>query len=324
MVKANLVVLPIVLAIATILVSCQVSGGQNVTQSEAINEQITQVGYQSDLKVLAVESYLADIAQNVAGERVKVDTLVPLGVDPHAFEPTPQDVARVAESQVLIVNGAGLEYWLEELLANAGGDQQVIEAASGLTSREPQSGEPSSDDANVSNPHFWLDPQYIFRYVENIRDGLSQADPQGKAIYEKNAAIYIEQLKELDTWIQGQVEQIPPERRMLVTNHESLGYFADRYGFKIAGVIIPSVSSGASPSAKQLASLIEQIRTAGAPAIFLETGANRQLAEQVASETGIKVITSLFSHSLTAPEGAAPTYLEMMRYNVRAIVEALK
>ena len=268
----------------------------------------------SGLKVLAVESFIADIAQKVAGNRLKVETLMPTGIDPHTFEPTPHDVAKIAESEVLIVNGAGFEAWLAPVLENAGGKRQVIEAAAGLVSRA----------AGEVDPHFWLDPIHAIRYVENIRDGLIAADPDGKETYTRNAEAYIAQLKDLDQSIRQQVATIPEARRLLVTNHESFGYFADRYGFKIIGAIVPSVSSGASPSAQQLAQLVDQIKKTQAIAIFLETGANPQLAEQISQETGVKVVTDLYTHSLTAPNGNAPSYIEMMKYNVRVIVEALK
>jgi len=160
--------------------------------------------------------------------------------------------------------------------------------------------------------------------VENIRDGLSQVDPIGAMAYAANAEAYIAQLRELDAWIAGQVKQVPENRRLLVTNHESLGYFADRYGLRIIGTIVPSVSTGASPSAQQLARLVDRIKETGVSAIFLETGTNPQLAQQVAKETGIKVVTGLYTHSTTEPGGPAPTYIEMMKYNTRAIVDALK
>lgn len=272
------------------------------------------------LNVLAVATFLADIAQNVAGERLTVETLIPPGVDPHGFEPTPQDAAKVAEADVLIVNGAGLETFLDRLLESAGGEPLVIEASAGLTPRVALE-EEGDEHHHEGDPHFWLDPNAVIRYVENIRDGLSQADPEGAAVYAANAESYIAQLRQLDAWIVTQVAQIPPERRLLVTNHESFGYFADRYGFRLVGAIVPSVSTGASPSAGELVQLIQDIRTFGAPAIFLETGANPQLAEQIARETGAKVVTGLYTHS-TGPQ--APTYIEMMQHNVRTIVGALK
>lgn len=294
----------------------------------------TMPGQADGLQVLAAEAFLADIAQNVAGDRLQVQTLLPPDVDPHAFEPTPQDVARLARSQVIIVNGAGLEEaWLSRLLGQAQGEHVLIEAARGLTFRQPsaeeeathvEGGESDEHHHEEGDPHFWLDPLSVIRYVENIRDGLSQADPAGQAVYARNAAAYIAQLQELHTWIEQQVAQIPPERRLLVTNHESFGYFADRYGFRVVGAVIPSVSSGASPSAQQMALLIENIRRSGAPAIFVELSANPALARQIAQDAGVKLVDNLFTHSLTGADGPAPTYLAMMRHNVTLIVEALK
>lgn len=277
----------------------------------------------SSLQVLATTTYLADLAQNVAGNRLQIDTLMPSGVDPHSFEPTPADLRRVADSTVLISNGAGFEEFLDKLLQNAGGKRQMIEASNGLTSRKPSPGEPIDAD-NPVDPHFWLDPNNAIQYVENIRDGLSQADPDGKSIYTANAAAYIAKLKDLDGWIKQQVQAVPVEHRLLVTNHESFGYFADRYGFKIVGAIIPSVSTGASPSAEQLAKLVDQVKKSSARAIFIETGNNPQLANQVAKEAGIQVVTQLYTHSTSDAKGVAPTYIDMLKYDAMAIVNALK
>ncbi len=295
-----------------ILAACQPTG--QVAQSS--NGKAT-------LKVIAAETFLADIAQNVAGDRVKIEALMPIGVDPHGFEPTPTDVAKIADSDVLIVNGAGFEEFLARLLQNAGGQRAVLEASAGLTSRQLHEGEIVDPDHN-GDPHFWLDPNNVIKYVENIRDGLSAADPEGAAIYAANAEAYSAKLKDLDRWITDRVKEVPEANRLLVTNHESFGYFADRYGFKIIGTVMPSVSTDASPSAQQLAALIDHIKATGAKAIFLETGTNPQLADQVAQETGCKVVTNLYTHSITAANGPAPTYLDMMKANTNAIVDALK
>lgn len=279
------------------------------------------------LRVVAVESFLADITQQVAGERLTIDTLIPAGLDPHAFEATPRDVALIADSQVLILNGGGLEEWLGEILQNAGGERLVIEASAGLAPRTPSADEAGlggAEHAAEGDPHFWLDPLMVIRYTENIRDGLIEADPEGREIYTHNAAAYIERLTELDAWIAEQVQQIPAARRLLVTNHESFGYFADRYGFRVIGAIIPSVSSGSAPSAQQLAALVDRIRATNAPAVFLETGASPQLAEQLAAETGVQVVTGLSTHSVQAGEGAEAGYIEMMKANTEKIVQALK
>lgn len=274
-------------------------------------------------QALAVESFLANLAQHVAGERQQIETLIPLGLDPHAFEPTPQDVVRIANSPILIVNGAGFEAWLSKTLDNAGGQHRLIEASAGLTARLPQPGETGGEDHAEGDPHFWLDPSLAIRYVENIRDGLSQADPDGKEIYARNTAAYIEKLQQLDGWIKTQIETIPPERRLMVTNHESFGYYADRYGLRIVGAILPGTSSLASPSANQLAGLIQAIQASQAPAIFLETGSNPELADQLAAETGVQIVTDLYTHSLSAPGGPAASYIEMMRYNTTRIMTAL-
>ncbi|HEY3310241.1 MAG TPA: metal ABC transporter substrate-binding protein [Anaerolineales bacterium] len=274
------------------------------------------------VRVLAVETFLADIAQNVAGERLQVEALLPVGVDPHGYQPTPQDVIRLADSQLLITNGAGYEGWLAKTLDNAGGQRRLVQASDGLSGRVPSSGELLDPD-HASDPHFWMDPNNVITYAANIRDALTALDPSGAAIYAQNTANYILRLKDLDSWIREQVSQIPPERRLLVTNHESLGYFADRYGFTITGTVIPSTSSEAAPSAQQMAALIDRIKQVHVKAIFLETGTNPQLATQIAQETGLQVITGLYTESLSSADGEAPTYIEMIKHDV-ALLSILK
>jgi ABC-type Zn uptake system ZnuABC Zn-binding protein ZnuA len=276
------------------------------------------------IKIMAVESFLADMTQQVAGNRLQVETLIPLGVDPHSFEVTPKDVAAISQTNVLIVNGFGLESWLQETIQNSGSKSVVVEAAKGLKPRNPTSLEILDQDHTEGDPHFWLDPLMAVSYVENIRDGLIQADPSGKDEFNANAATYIRQLQDLDGWIKTQVSQIPADHRLLVTNHESFGYYADRYGFTVVGAIVPSVTSDATPTAQELSHLIDQIKATGAPAIFLETGTNPQLANQIASETGVKVIQDLYTHSISTKNGQAPTYIDMIKWNTNQIVDALK
>ena len=268
----------------------------------------------TDSAVLATTTFLADIAQNVAGDRVTVESLLPVGADPHSYQPTPRDVARLADSKLLIINGADYEHFLETLLGNAGGERTVIEGSTGVNPRI---------DANGTDPHMWLDPNNVILYVENIRKGLTQYDPAGASLYQANADAYTARLKDLDAWITGQVSQIPQEKRLLVTNHEALGYFAERYGFTVVGTVIESFSSVASPSAGQMADLINQIKSSGAPAIFLDTSDNEMLAQQIADETGVRVVTDLHLESLTDGDPAG-TYIDMMKYNVTQIVDALK
>ena len=267
--------------------------------------------------VLASATFLADIARKIAGDRVKVEALLPVGADPHSYQPTPQDVAKIEQSKLLIINGAEYEHFLEPLLENAEGVREVIEASAGLSPRKDAESEHGID------PHLWLDPNNVIIYVENIREGLTHFDPDGAAIYKSNADAYVAQLKDLDIWINDQVSQIPPEKRLLITNHEALGYFADRYGFTVIGAIVPSVSSDASPSAQQMAELIDQIKSSGTPALFLDEVENPALAQQIADETSVKVVEDLHLESLTDGPPAA-TYIDMMKHNVTRIVEALK
>ena len=264
--------------------------------------------------ILTSTSFLADITRNIAGDRQTVATLLPLGADPHSYQPTPQDVTNITKSKVLIINGADYEHFLEPILENAGGEREVVDASAGITSRE---------EAGSVDPHIWLDPNNVIVYVENIREALTHFDPEGAAVYQANAETYVTELKSLDAWIVEQVNQIPAEKRLLVTNHEAFGYFAARYGFTIAGTVIESFSSDASPSAQQMAALIDQIKASGAPAIFLDAADNTTFAQQIADETGVRVVTDLHLESLT--DGApAATYIDMMKNNVTQIVNALK
>jgi ABC-type Zn uptake system ZnuABC Zn-binding protein ZnuA len=267
--------------------------------------------------VLTTTTILADVARNVAGDRLTVGSLLPAGTDPHSYQPVPQDATMVDRSKVLVVHGVDYEGFLQPLLDTAGGEETVIEVSKGVRLHS------GIQDEQTMDPHVWLDPTNVIVYVDNIREGLTQFDPDGEEVYQTNASAYIDQLTELDAWINGQVAQIEPKRRVLVTNHEAIGYFAERYGFIVVGAIIPSFSSGSSPSAQQMADLIEQIKLYEAPAIFLDASDNPDLAKQIAAETGVKVISDLHLESLT--EGApAGTYIDMMRDNVTKMVQALQ
>jgi ABC-type Zn uptake system ZnuABC Zn-binding protein ZnuA len=289
--------------------------------------------------VVAVTTYLADIAQNVAGERLTVTSLIPEGSDSHAFEPSPQDAKLLAESSIIIRDVKGLTPLIDDLIESSTDQGHVVvDAAAGLKGlpaneeyEAPQEGETTGEteasqegDASGTgpvDPHFWLDPISVIAYVENIRQAFAAADPDGADVYATNASRYTSQLEQLDAWIREQVAQIPLDRRLMVTNHEEFGYFAARYGFRLVGAVFPGVSSEGSPSAQDLTTLVEQIRATGAPAIFIEAGSTGDLAGEVSRETGATVVGDLHTHSLTAE---APTYIDMMRWNVNRIVEALR
>lgn len=260
-------------------------------------------------EILADTTFLADIVGNVAGDRLRAASLIPEGVDPHSFEPTPRDAERLAECRALVINVTGLVPSVDDLIAGTGdGERVLIVAAAGLSGLD--------DD-----PHCWLDPNLVMTYVQNIADGLAAIDAEGAEAYRANAATYTEELKGLDSWIVSEVDTIPTARRLLVTDHESLSRFAARYGFEVVGAVYPTTTGEVSPSARSLAQLIEAIRGSGAPAVFVEAGGSSDIAEQIAEATGAIVVTDLYTHSL-GPEGS--TYIDMMRWNVTKIVEALR
>lgn len=263
----------------------------------------------SPVDVVVDTSFLADIVRNVVGERLTVAYLIPEGADPHSFEPTPRDAQMVAECRAVVINIAGLSPMVDELVVGAvDPDAPVIEAAAGI--------EGVKDD-----PHCWLAPLYVVTYAENIAEGLAEIDPEGADIYESNARSYAESLETLDSWIRTQVETVPLERRLLVTNHESLNWFADQYGMRVVGTIFPTTAGEGSPSARQIADLVADIRGSGAPAVFVEIGGNEDLASQVAQEAGVVLVGDLLTGSLSVE---APDYLAMMRWDVQLIVGALR
>ena len=250
---------------------------------------------------------------------MEIVSLLPIGADPHSYQLTPQDVAKLDESRLIILNGAAYEHFLAPVLdaQDAGAEKMIIEASAGLSLKEDAEGEHDID------PHLWLDPNNVVVYVENIREGLTHFDPEGAVEFQTHAELYTEELTALDAWIREQVELIPVEKRLLVSNHGAFGYFADRYGFTVIGTVLESFSSDASPSAQQMADLIDQIKSSGASAIFLDVADNPALAQQIADETGVLLVTDLQLESLTEGDPAS-TYIDMMKYNVTQIVNALK
>jgi ABC-type Zn uptake system ZnuABC Zn-binding protein ZnuA len=277
-------------------------------------------------KVIAAESFLAEMTKNIAGERVAIDTLVPPELDPHTFEPTSKDAARLQGSDLVIINGNGLEAWIEPLIINVISRDKILEASASLQPRDhdEDAKESGSQHTHEIDPHFWLDPNLVLVYLEKIYQGLVSIDKEGESVYQNNKNAYRQLIIQLDEWIVNKVKEIPEERRLLVTNHESLGYFADRYGFTIVGTIIPSVSTGAAPSSQQMAMLIEKIKAMKIPAIFLETGANPQLASQIERETGVKVVLNLNTHSVIPGKAGQSTYIELMKSMVDTIVQSLQ
>jgi len=280
------------------------------------------------LAVVATTSIVGDIVRQVGGEHVEVHTLLGTGTDPHSFEPTPRDVAAVSDAAVVFANGAGLEEFLDKLLANAGEGTPVVSVSDGIELRDlsadhlAQGGE-HADAQNGKDPHTWTSPANALIFVDNIVHALQTLDPAHAQDYAANAQAYRRELEQMDRWIAAQVATIPVEQRLLVTDHLVLGYYADRYGFKQVGALVEAFSSGASPSAKELAALEDTIRSLGVKAVFVGASANPALAERVAADTGVKLAT-LYTGSLGPAGSGADTYLGYLRYNTETIVAALR
>lgn len=276
------------------------------------------------LHVVASTTILGDVVAQVGGEHIELTVLFPIGADPHTFDPRPQDAAAISSAQLIFLNGLGLEESIETIIdTNAIGE--IVHVSDGIKVLELDDTQKTEVEHGHENgdPHTWTDPNNVIVWTENISAALSRIDPPNASIYRQNAETYIASLRDLDAWISSEVAGVPPERRKLVTDHQAFGYFAEEYGFEQTGTLIGSFSTNASPSAQEIAALEDLIRAQNVPAVFVGAAANSRLAEQVAQDTGIAVIP-VYTGSLTAPGGEAGNYLDFMKYNVNAIVEALK
>ncbi|HET6313051.1 MAG TPA: metal ABC transporter substrate-binding protein, partial [Chloroflexia bacterium] len=235
----------------------------------------------SGLNVVATTTQIRSMAEAVLGDRGTVRSILPPGADAHDFEPKPNIVQAISESDVVLKNGIGLDDWVDKLIENAGGVRPLITVTVGIPLRAGD----EEGEHGQSDPHVWLNVTNAITMTANIRDALIQADPANEAAYQANAGTYITRLRELDRYIKDQVDTIPPEDRKMVTNHDALGYYIDAYGLTFVGSIIPSMSTGAQPSAQDVAELIRKIKEAKVKAIFLESRVNPALARQVGSDT---------------------------------------
>ena len=282
------------------------------------------LGEGEKLRVVATTSIIADVVANVGRDLIDLTMLMPVGTDPHAFESRPQDVAAVADAHVLFANGLGLEEFLDPLLESAGVEGIAVHLSDGIDLLGAEgSPEHENEDHAGDDPHTWTDPNNIMVWVRNVEAALSVLDPAHAPAYGANAAAYQADLEELDGWIRQQVAEIPEADRQIVTDHSTLNYFVGRYGFIQVGAIIPGYSTLSEPSARELAAMEEAIEELGVKAIFVGKTVNPALAETVAEDTGTRLVF-IYTGSLSAKGGDADTYIAYMRYNVDAIVSALR
>jgi zinc/manganese transport system substrate-binding protein len=291
---------------------------------------------QDKLPVVASFSILGDFVRVVGGDRVSIHNLVGPDEDAHVFEPKPSDAKTLLAAKLLVSNGLDFEPWLDKLSVAAGYKGQSVVASQGVKLRsmvsesaDKETGHTSKDkgdhdehnDHAGSDPHAWQDPQNAILYVNNIAKALSKIDPAGAVFYQKNSAAYVTQLQSLEAWGQQQFTAIAPDKRKVITSHDAFGYFAAHY--KIKFLAPQGISTSAEPSAKQVAQLIRQLKREKIRAIFLENMSNTKLLSQLSKDVGIKVGPVLYVDALSLPNGPAPDYLSLMRYNITELARGL-
>jgi zinc/manganese transport system substrate-binding protein len=267
---------------------------------------------QERLNVVASFSILGDFVRNVGGERVSVTTLVGPDGDVHVYTPAPADAKKIAGAKLLVINGFGLEGWLPRLLQAAGSKAPIIIATRGIAPLKLGS------DAD---PHAWQSVANAKTYVANIRDALVAADPADAEVFRVNAENYLGQLDALDREVRQAIARIPLARRKVISTHDAFGYFAAGYGIDFIAPL--GVSTESEASARDIAGIITQIRNSGIPAVFLENISDPRLMRRISAETGARVGGTLYSDSLTDEKGDAPTYIDMVRHNIKALTSAL-
>ena len=267
---------------------------------------------QDRVNVVASFSILGDFVRNVGGERVSVTTLVGPDGDVHVYTPAPADAKKIADAKLLVINGFGLEGWLPRLLQASGSKAPIVMATKGITPLKLGS------DAD---PHAWQSVANAKIYVANIRDALVAADPADTEVFRANAESYLAKLDALDREVRQAIAQIPPNRRKVISTHDAFGYFAAGYGIDFIAPL--GVSTESEVSARDIAKIITQVRKSGIPAVFLENISDDRLMRRISAESGARVGGTLYSDALTDEKGAAPTYIDMVRHNIKALTSAL-
>jgi ABC-type Zn uptake system ZnuABC Zn-binding protein ZnuA len=264
--------------------------------------------------VVGTTTQVGDFLRQVGGSRADVRQLLRPNSDPHDYEPRPSDVKALSQADLVVRSGGEVDEWLDGLVDDAGSGARVVDLSRVVRTRH-RDGE--------LDPHWWQDPRNAELAVKAIRDRLAQADPAGAPAYRRNAARYLARLDRLDRDTAACIDRIPPARRKLVTTHDALGYYADRYRLEVIGAVLPSLSTQAQPSARDVEALVDQIRRTGVRAIYPESSINPKLERAVARESGAKVGGTLWADSLGPQGSSGATYIESVESNTRAIAAGL-
>ena len=272
-------------------------------------------GEKAGLSVVATTTQVGSIVEEIGGDDVALTLLLEPGVEAHDFEITPAAGAAIEGADLILKSGAGLELWLDEAIGTIGGADRVHDLSEGIELRTP--------DGEI-DPHYWLTASNAIRMVENARDALAEAAPDAAAAITERAAELIGRLEEADTAIRALIDEIPEGRRLIVTDHDALGYFIDEYGLTFGGSVFPSLDVTAEPSARDIEALVATIREHDIRAIFTESAVNPALAEAVAAETDARLVDDpLYTDSLGPPGSGAETLDGMLEYDAQVIHDAL-
>ncbi len=269
------------------------------------------------LNVVATTGIVADVVNNIGGDKIELFVLIPAGADPHTFQPRPADYSKMIEADVVFINGAGLEEFMSKSMKEMVRKVSVVSLSDGLKLKMSLSkkGEP--------NPHVWFYPQNIEAWAMRIAESLKQLDPSNSDYYDKNMKSYVASLESLDKWIRNEVGEIPRDRRKLITDHYFFDYFADNYGFDVVGAIFRSHTTAAQPSAKDISELVDSVKRNNVRVILIGKYSNRKVADEIAKESGA-VVVPIYTGTFDKEGGDVNNYIDLMRYDVRMIVEHLK
>ncbi len=279
------------------------------------SEEASSVDEEKDgLTIITSFSILDDIVSNVIGDRGSVTYIIPIGEEPHEYEPIPSDYRKISEADVFYVNGFDLEGWLEKVVSNVS-DTEIVTLSDGIVPI-PIVGDDEAD------PHAWLDPLNVITYVENVTTDLIKRDPEGEEHYRANADAYIQELEELDAWIREQVAQVPEQQRVIVVSENAFKYFGEAYGFETEGIWeLNSLEEG---TPQQFARLADIIRERNIPAVFVETTVDKRYMETVSIEAGVSIAGEVYTDAVGMEGSGAETYIKMIKHNVNVFVEGLK
>jgi zinc/manganese transport system substrate-binding protein len=279
---------------------------------------------QAPIKAVATFSILGDLLAEVAGDKVELSVVVGPDIDAHAYQPRPTDARALADAKVLVSNGLGFEGWIDRLAKAAPFKGRAIVATAGVATLKAGADHGHShghSHGHGPDPHCWQDVQRVRTYVANIAKGLAEADPPNAAHYRERAQAFDRRLVDLDTWVKAEIARVPADKRRAITGHDSFRYFSSAYGVKFQSPRGYNTSS--EPSARDVATLIREVREQRIKALFVENMTNPGLIDQIARESGAVVGPRLYTDALSGPDGPAPTYEKMMRHNVTALVAGM-